>query len=270
MPGLDRRLFFTAIGQASRGGTPYSGGLLSFNRDTLDEIEKLSYLSRTHDTRNGRSRVVHRSDGSAIQDFVLAAGPSEDAYVHDIEEQHRPGNLDPKVFLYQYQQGGTPRERFGFSLPILDGKGALYDVAFSPDRRYLVILENLRLLTFDPSTNQYVDGRTLPGDVWCFQKPECAMMELPDGRLMLCAQPTNSSSATFYEVRVSPAGQLGLEPLLTLRGADAKAFDSLRRAAVTFVADPAEDGSYDLFLGPDSRKPATHAWVIPDFVPARN
>jgi hypothetical protein len=113
--GLDDRIFLTGTHTAERGGTAYSGGLLSFHPGELDTLSRLSYMSRGYNTTRMRSRVVRESDGTPVQEFILSGGYNSD-YEHTITADEIPANTDSKFFLFEYS-AGQMRDRMGVSLP---------------------------------------------------------------------------------------------------------------------------------------------------------
>jgi len=274
--GLDDRVFLTGTHTAARAGTAYSGGLMSLKTSgALDELEKLSWLSRVYSTIHLRSRTVHQPDGAPVQQLSLAGGRADKGYIFKMRKENVPANTDPKIFLYECPQGGQPRDLFGFGLPLLDGKAEYQDQAFSRDRRFLVILQNNRLLTFDVDAQVFADGRRLSSAegqvaVWRFSKPSHRLIRTPDDRLLICTSVEGSNTATFHEIDASPEGRLSVKPFLTLRAATPNAVREVDGAVLAFVPDLTKgDGSYDLFLGRYWRHPGTTVRVIRDFLPAR-
>jgi len=276
VPGIDDRIFLTGTHTAARAGTAFSGGLMSFNTTKLDSLEKLSYMSRAYGTYHTRARVVHGADGKPVQQFAIGGGGVNKGYVFKMKKDAVPQNQDPKIFLFDCPQGGEPRDLFGFSLPLIDGKGAYAAQAFSRNRRFLVIMLGSRLLSFDMHTWSFTDGKLLTlgdkdAEIWRFSKPNHRFIRTPDDRLMLYA-PTNAekTTATFFEVVVSDAGAISLDPYMTLA---AKSAAALRRAAspvIAFVRSPGEDdGSRDLFMGLYWRTKGSDVRVIRDFIPPR-
>jgi len=276
MHGLDDRIFMTGTHEAARAGTAYSGGLMSFKTTAPTAMEKLSYMSRVHWTFHTRGRILYSADGNPIQQLTLGAAIYDETYAWGMKETDLPQNKDQKIFVYDCRAGGQPRDLFGFSLPLLEGKSEYADQAFSPNGRFLVILLGTRLLTYDFAAQRYVDGKALIAadgglEIWRFCKPDHRLLETPDGRLMLYAQPQkDKNSATFYEVDVSPEGLLSVKPWLTLKGKTPAAVATTNGAVIAFLRDAEKmDGSYDLFLGLYWRTPGTEVRLIRDFIPAR-
>jgi len=270
--GLDDRMFLTGTHTAGRGGTGYSGGLLSFHKTQLDTLWRLSYMGRCYNTVRLRSRIVRETDGSPLQEFCMR-GILNHAYTNTVDQVDIPANHDPKVFLYDVPAGGDMRDRMGFSVPLLEGKEVLDDIAYSNDRRYLLILQGDRILTFDPQSNRYIDGKRLTFGsgihIEDFYRPDHHLIRAPDDRLLLYAAPSESAtSATFLEVRVSPVGELSFAPYLELRAGSSSDLKETLGVQHAFLPDLGnDDGSYDLFLG--QRSPDTDCRLIEDFVPPR-
>ena len=276
IPGLDGRIFITGTHTPSRGGGAFSGGLMSFSTRSLDKLERLAYMTRCFDTTNLRSRVVHRADGTPVQEFFLA-GTFEPEYARRLRGEMLPVNEEPKMFLYEYAVQGTMRDLYGFSLPpAADGKVSYGDHELSRDRRFLILLLGANLLTFDLARSRFVDGVTLEyegGKVYAtyFARPSCRLLRAPDDRLFIYATPNDKANfATFFQVEVSPEGRLALSPFLTLTAKDAATMNLTYRTVYAFVTDLRRgDGSYDLLLGRPWRESGTDVRVIPDFIPPR-
>jgi len=276
MGGLDGRIFLTGTHTAARGGTAYSGGLMSFGTTTRDTLDKLSHMSRCFWTTNLRSRIVYPADGVPTQQFFLAGAGFDEGYAFTLEPVAVPSNKDPKIFRYEYAQGGAPRDLYGFSLAA-DGDEAVYsDHAFSRDRRYLVILQGPNLLTFEVATGRFIDGRRLAlpeGSIYIsyFSRPTFRLIRTPDDRLMFYATSEEArSQGTFTEIEVSPEGSISLRPHLTLTTGEAAMLETALEAVLAFVPDlERQDGSCDLFLGVPMRSPGTDVRIIEDFIPPR-
>ena len=271
--GLDDRMFLTGTHTAGRGGTGYSGGLLSFHKTQRDTLWRLSYMSRCYNTVQLRSRIVRETDDSPLQEFSLVGGVNL-AYIPTLDPADVPANTDPKIFLYDAPTGGGMRDRFGFNLlPGASGWVYLGDIAYSQDRRYLIILYEDRLLTFDLQTNQYIDGRRLTfGNsiyISTVLRPTRRLIRAPDDRLLLCAAPSDTSTTcTFLDVRVAPDGTLSFSSFLELAANSSSDMKETFGAQHTFLPDIAnDDGSYDLFLGHDNSD--TDCRLIKDFLPPR-
>jgi len=273
--GLDDRVFLTGTHTAERNGTAYSGGLMCFHKTQLDTLEKLSYMSRCYHTTRLRSRVIRRTDGAPVQDFCLRGGSFDDKYAYELPPEDVPDNHDPKVFRYECEAGGSPKDLFGFSLAPEGGGVAFDGQALSGDRRYLVTLQGSHFLTFDLQQNRFIDGRTLDcgGSIYIpyFTKPDYQFIRAPDDRLLCYATPgTGDTYATFVEIAVSPAGELSFSPCLRTYAAASGTMNQTYKTVHAFLPDyENDDGSYDLFLGIPWSSPGTLCRLIEDFVPPR-
>jgi hypothetical protein len=267
--GIDGRVYFTGTHATDRGGDPYSTGLSAFSFHQPEEILRLAHMSRGGSTYRLRTRILYDADGRKRQQFFLIGGNSVPAYLEKMQGKELPANTDAKIFIYECAEGQEPVDRFGFSLPVVDGTSGADCHVLSRDGRFLVTLQHNCLLTFDLATNRYVDGRRIEGDVWRFCKPDFHFNVAPDDSILLCIHPKDSAKVTFHELEVSPAGILSLRPHLTLTGPTAAAVQSLNGAVIAFTADPKGDGSYDLCLGPYWRSPDTQLRLISDFIPPR-
>jgi len=267
--GIDGRVYLGGTHQVDRGGHPYSTGLMAFSFAEPKEALRLAHMSRASNTTRLRTRVLYEPDGHKRQEFVLAGGMSINAYILQMEDKDLPENRDAKLFFYACDEGSEPKDLFGFSLPVIDGKSGVTCQVFSRDRRYLVTLQHGCILTFDMANWRYVDGYRLSGEPWRFERPHFCFQVAPDDRIFLGLHAKDAPTATFYEVDISPAGLISLRPHLTLKAGAVNLLQSLSGGVVAFVADPRGDGSYDLCLGPAARVPGTELWVVPDFLPPR-
>ncbi len=274
--GIDDLMFVTGTHTAPRGGTAFSGGLMSFDKTQLDTRWKLSYMSRCYNTVRLRNRIVREADGSLLQELCHIGYFNSD-YVHTIPAEHVPANSDPKIFCYDYPSGGTMRDRMGFSTAPLNGSGSISDLAYSRDRRYLLVMQgNGHLLTFDPQTNRYIDGKQLTfGSEFHSSdanRPGHRLLRAPDDRLFLYAAASDAAlNATFIEVQVSPSGELSFNSHAELQFATSddrkETFDSTFAYLPDYASD---DGSYDLLLGQNYSNPDTDLRLIEDFIPPRS
>jgi|GEM_PF-2728004 len=274
MLGMDNRVYLAGIGTVDRGGSPYSSGLGVFTPPTPAFIGRLSHMSRTRETGSLLSRIIHATDGRAVQQFILTGDMSQRAYLDMLSESDRPKNHDAQVYLYQLNPGEEPASVMGFSLPTIqkDGKriSGMDRHVFSQDRRYLVSLQMGRLLSFDLNTWQYVDGYDIDeAALWYPSDPSTCFIQSPNDRTFICVQPSKANTAIFHELHVSPAGELSLEPYLTLRAKHSQHFSAARRGVFAFTPDGSGNGSYDLCVGPYWREPGPKMWVIPDFIEPR-
>lgn len=267
--GLDRRIYLTGTHSADRGGGPYCTGLQTFSPANPTELLTLSHMSRGSNTYLLRTRLLIESDGRKRQQFLLAGGRSVKAYILMMDGKDLPGNPDAKHFLYECPEGEEPTDVVGFSAPVVKDTSGIVGQVFSRDRRYLVTLQHGSILTFDLANWHYVDGRKLDAEVWEFSRPDYCFVVAPDDRIFLCAQTKDAGQATFYELDISSAGAIAVKPHLTITASNAAALRPIKGAVLTFVADPKDDGSYDLCLGPWWRMPGTQLWVAPDFLPPR-
>ncbi|HUS81619.1 MAG TPA: hypothetical protein VM283_10150, partial [Armatimonadota bacterium] len=274
-PGLDGRIFLSGTHTAARAGNAYSGGLMSFRPDEMTTLDKLSFMSRCYWTGNLRNRVVYRPGSAPVQQLFLGGTGFDESYAFTLDAKLVPANHDQKIFTYEYESGGVPRSVLGFSLPPNAGETPYRDHAFDRTRRYLVILQGDRLMSFDVVTRQFADGIRLSGpqpvQVVNFFRPSLRLVRTPDDRLMFYATAGESpTEGTFHEVEVATDGALGVRPHLTLRGETpeelARTFDVVR----AFVPDLRNnDGSCDLFLGAPWRPTGTDARVVRDLPPPR-
>lgn len=274
--GLDGRMFLTGTHTAARGGTAYSGGLLSFHPTELNTLWRLSYMSRSFHTVRMRNRVLRDTDGVPVQEFC-ARSYFEPEYAHTIPSGLVPANTNPKVFQWDYKSGGQMRDLMGFSVASLDGSFGLNDIAYSNDRRYLILQQGSQLLTFDPQANRFVDGKTLDYGtdlkVASFERPSYSFTRAPDDRLFLYLRPSGTSThAVFLQIQVSPSGELSVTPHLQTEAETATAIDTSFSVQHCYLQDYTNgDGSYDLFLGQkrSTSGGGTVCRVIEDFIPPR-
>ena len=273
--GIDDLMFVTGTHTAPRNGTAFSGGLMSFHKTQLDTLWKMSYMSRCYHTTRLRNRVLREPDGSLRQEFCLR-GHFEIDYTHTIPPEHVPANDEPKVFCYDYPSGGGIRDRFGFSGARLNGLVVLDDIAYSDDRRYLLVLyEGDRILSFDPQTQRYIDGKqlTFGGGIQInhVRRPGHNFLRAPDDRLFLYASESGDATrTTFIEVKVSPAGELSFVPRVDVQFASTEDMRETFSNVKAYLPDYENgDGSYDLLLGQNYADPDTDFRLIDDFIPPR-
>jgi len=274
-PGLDGRLFLTGTHTAARAGTAYSGGLMSFVAGDRAVLDKISFMSRCYWTTQLRSRIVHDAGRPPTQQLFLGGGRFDEGYAFMLEPELVPDSRDPRLFVYDYAAGGSPRSLFGLSLPPATDTGGYADHAFDRTRHYLVILHGTSLLSFDVAANRFTDGLTLTADgpigIVEFERPDRRLLRAPDDRLLLyAAVGENPAEATFHEVSVDEDGTISVLPYLTLAAEDPSALARTLGVVCAFVPDLAHgDGSCDLFLGVPSRHPGSDARVIRDFIEPR-
>ena len=131
------------------------------------------------------------------------------------------------------------------------------------------------LLTFDPQTNRYIDGKRLTfGSEFQsteFNRPSHKLLRAPDDRLFIYAAPSDTASnATFIEVQVSPVGEIAVISHTEFQFASSDDRKETFDSAFTYLPDYANgDGSYDLFLGQNYSVPDTDLRLIEDFIPPR-
>ena len=274
--GLDDRMFLTGTHTAARGGTAYSGGLMSFHQTDLDTLWKLSYMSRCCWGTKLRNRVLRDLDGIPVQEFCLTSFFYEQ-YANTIAPELVPVNQDTKVFMWDYKSGGQMRDLMGFSMAPLDGITHLESIAYSQDRRYMIIRQGDQLVTFDPQANRFVDGKTLSYgselQFGYFARPSYNFTRAPDDRLFLYLRTSDTSTnGMFIEIRVSPEGVLSIDPYLEVQASTEAVMDDSFGLQHTYLPDYAnDDGSFDLFLGQQlaTSGGGTVCRVIEDFVPPR-
>ena len=211
-------------------------------------------MSRCCHTTRMRNRVLRDIDGIPVQGFC-SMGSFEAEYANTIPSELVPVNQDGKVFMWDYKSGGPMRDLMGFSQASLDGSTALNDIAYSNDRRYLIMRHGDQLLTFDPQTNRFIDGKTLiygsDLQVAYFERPSYNFTRAPDDRLFLYARPLDTSTnGLFLEIQVSADGVVSVDPYLEMQASTSATMDNAFRVQHTYLPDHAnDDGSYDLFLG---------------------
>ncbi len=274
-PGLDGRIFLTGTHTAARGGTAYSGGLMSFVADRPDVLDKISFMSRCYWTTHLESRVVYAPETPPTQQFFLGGGSFDEGYAFTLDPELVPADRDPKIFVYDYVSGGAPRSLYGFSMPPGGEQGGYCEHRFDRTRRYLIVIHGSSLLTFDVAGWRYVDGLTLVADgpvrIAEFERPDRRLLRTPDDRLvMYVTVGDNPTEGTFLAVEVAEDGAVSVQPLLTLIADDLETFARTVGVVATFVPDlRAGDGSCDLLLGVPFRRPGTRACVIRDFIEPR-
>ena len=272
-PGLDGRIFLTGTHTAARAGTAFSGGLMCFDPAESTVLQKISGMSRCYWTLPLRNRVVYEPDGRARQQFVLGGGRFDEDYAFELVPELVPANHDPRLFLYDYLEGETPRSLFGFALPPVAQAGEYLGHAFDRSRRYVIVLQGASLLSFDMHERRFVDGLTMAADGTLsfaeFERPDVRMLRAPDDSLLLfVAAGEGPTSATFQRVEVAVDGTISLAPHLTVRAQSPEALASSFGTVAAFVPDAA-DGSVDLVLGGQMRPPSTTMRVIRGFIAPR-
>lgn len=256
--GVDGRIFFTGDCPPDRAGTPFSNGLLAVTPPNFERATRLSYLSRTRGTSSLRSRIVIDADGSQRQQLLLPAGEPGETYLEMLKPWDAIENVQPRLGYYECTSGEDPTDVLSFALP-----EQLHDLAFSADRRYLVMLFPGAILTFDLDTWRYADAKRIAAGPWYVKRPNRALMRGPNDRLYFTLG-DQGGSATMYALTISPRGEIIADPHINLTG-----IEPLDRGVAAFVADASGDGSCDLAVGPNFRSPGSTMWIIPDVVPAR-
>ena len=270
-PGLGDKILVTGVGQANRGGTAYSGGLMYFHRKTADRLYKLSRMSVSYKTTRMSWRVIMRPGAGAEQDIFLG-GNYSGTYALTIPEKDRPANTQPRIFAYRDSGGDRIRDLFAFSLVPGDvAEPALQDIAMSRNQLYLLILHaDGALASFDPAAWRFMDVvKTSPRRIR-FQGYR-TLLPMPDGNhVILAFDDEKKTSATFSRIVVDAAGKITVQPLLKCTSGDPDLLPTGRYTACAFLYDHRnDDGSYDLVLGPDPAKRRTWIMIIRDLVPPR-
>ncbi len=283
-PTLNGWLMNIGRGRVGRGGGPYSSAIELFNPLKLGESYTLARMTRCYGLYTPVSRnVLTASDESHRQETFVASGEIRTEYLENISDpMQRPKDHQPKVFVFECRNGENSTscklaDLYGFSMPKNDGKGNAANLAFSPCRQYLVILqENGTIHTFNVGQRRFVDGLQLknmegkPTQPLEFSRPSTMILSAPNGRLFIATRGSseNSPNVTFSEIIVSVAGKIKILPHLSVVEMSAGRAHDLHDVVKCFLPDLAKkDGSYDLILGanPDNGgQPVVR--VIEDFI----
>jgi hypothetical protein len=264
-PGLGDKILLTGIGQANRGGTAWSNGLMYFHRNQADRLYKLSRMSAAHTTRMIASRVVMKPDSGMVQKIFVGGNHSQEDAV-TVPKAERPADAGPKLFLYQDEGSERIQDICGFSTS--RGEPELQDIAFSRNQLYLIILyKDGTLATFDPLTIKFVDAiRTNSRQVRLTGGR--ILFPMPDGnQMILTFDNDQKKSATFARISVGAEGIISATPIVRCNISSPDLLDPGRNLPAAFLYDYAnDDGSYDFVLGPNPSKGSTWCIVIRDFI----
>lgn len=299
-PGLDGQLINIGRGRPGRGGGAYSVALELFDPRQLGPSFTLARLTRCYGLYTPVSRLVlSAADHSLRQEMFVASGAIRPEYVDDIADPaERPQNQDPKIFVYDCERSARSpappnaaptsvartaqaslADRFGFSLPKLPNGGSAANLAFSPCRQYLVVLQEGGVAhTYSVAERRFVDSLRMvtarpdetPVQPLEFSRPAATILTAPSGRLFFATRLGGKSpDVTFCELTVSIAGELAVRPHLSVVEVGAGRPHELHDVVRCFLPDlTRRDGSCDLILGasPDNGGlPIVR--VIDDFVP---
>lgn len=300
-PALEGRLIDIGRGRYGRGGGARSAGLELFDPIALGGSFTAVEMNRCYGLYTPVNRLIFSLAGHPTrQEIYVASGNIRSEYVESLASpEERPGNRDPKIFVYECVSGGGLRDLYGFSLPPVLGGDSSANLAFSPCRRYLCVMQGCGTLwTYSLAERRFVDGVSLkdtngePLRLLGFSRPSSWLWTAPNGDIFFHTErqisgaaaatsnaaggdkgPTvgSTKSVTFFRVQVSQLGGVTIEPHLTIESAkydNASVFD---RIVHCFLPDlERKDGSYDLILGGDADnggQPVVR--VVDDFVPAR-
>lgn len=281
LPATDGRLIDIGRGRVGRGGGARSAGLELFDPRALGKSQTAVEMNRCFGLFTPQSRLVYSARGAALrQELFAASGNIRPEYVADIDDPaRRPTNKDPKIFTWESASGASLGDLYGFSLPLIPGRDSSSNIAFSPCRQFLVVLqEGGTLLSYSVAQRRFVDGVHLrssdgaPVHPLEFAKPTATIWTAPNGQIFFHAALDGeaSKSVNFFEVRVTTAGQISVAPHLAVKRdkqGTAKDFRGIVRCLLPDLRN--HDGSYDLVLGGDSDnggQPTVR--VIDNFIPA--
>lgn len=266
-PGLGDKILLTGIGQANRGGTAWSNGLMYFHRNKADRLYKLSRMSAAHTTRMIASQVVVKPNSGMVQRIFLGGNHSQQDAV-TMPDADRPADAGPKLFLYQDEGGERIQDIFGFS--VSRGEPGLQDISFSRNQLYLIILyKDGTLATFDPATLKFVDAvRTNPRQVSLTGSRK--LFPMPDGdQMFLTFDDDERKSATFTRISVGTDGRISATPILRCTINSPDQLNPGRSLPAAFLYDHSnDDGSYDFVIGPNPSQRSTWCIIIRDFIPS--
>ncbi len=282
LPATDNRLINIGRGRVGRGGGARSAGLELFDPTTLGKSQSAVEMNRCYGLFTPLSRLIYSASGSPVrQEIYAASGNIRPEYVDDIDDPaKRPHNQDPKIFVYDCASGAGLRDLYGFSLPLNPSGDNSANLAFSPCRQFLVVLQGGgTLLTYSLAQRRFVDGVQLrnsagePIHLLDYSKPSAWIWTAPNGQIFFHAALDGdaSKSVNIFNVQVTSAGQITVAPQLAVTWDKIGQVKDFNRIVRCFLPDlNKHDGSYDLVLGGDSDnggQPTVR--VIDDFVPAR-
>lgn len=283
VPALGGRLINIGRGRPGRGGGAYSAGLELFDPRALGASKTAVKMNRCYGLYTPVSRVVvSAATGGVRQEVFAASGSIRPEYVADLADPaERPANQGPKIFAYSCDIDGDLRDLYGFALPELPGGDAASNIAISPCRRFLIVLQfGGALHAYEISTGRFVDGARLqtadgvPLRPLSFSRPSSTICSTPDGRLFCYAAPDadRARAAQFYELRVAADGRLTVAPHLEIAWDKSEKLRDYNDVVHCFLPDLVRrDGSYDLVLGGNlDNGGAPMVRVVDDFVPPSN
>jgi len=279
LPATDGRLIDIGRGRVGRGGGARSAGLELFDPRTLGKSQSAVEMNRCFGLFTPQTRLIYSASGAALRQEVFAAsGNIRPEYVADIDDpDQRPQNQDPKIFAYDCASGAGLRDLYGFALPLVPGDDSSSNIAFSPCRQFLVVLQGGgTVLTYSVAQRRFVDGVHLrtpadqPMHTLDFAKPSASIWTAPNGQIFFhtALEGEQSKSVCFFGVQVTHAGQITVVPHLAVAWDKDGRVQDFSRIVRCFLPDlKKHDGSYDLVLGGDSDnggQPTVR--VIDDFV----
>ena len=269
-------------GRPGRGGGAYSAALELFDPSTLGPSQTAAGMSRCYGLYTPMDRWIEPAlDGAARQELYVASGQIRPEYLDDIADPaKRPENRDPKIFTYSVSADGQLRDLYGFALPRLSAGDAASNLALSPCRQFLVILQGAGVVhTYSLAQRRFVDGVQLEAagqssvQLVSFSRPSAHLWSSPNGRMFfLTARPSGAPTRLdFHEIRVAIDGRLTIVPHRSVT-LDANArLQDYNGIVRCFLPDlRKQDGSFDLVLGGslDNGGQST-VRVIDDFIEPR-
>jgi hypothetical protein len=282
LPAIDGHVIDIGRGRPGRGGGPYSAALELFHPGRLGASQTAAGMSRCYGLHTPVYRLVLSALGKPTrQELYVASGGIRPEYVAALADPAlRPQNQDPKVFAYECPSGGNLRDLYGFSLPPLSKADTASDIAFSPCRQFLVMLQGGGVLhTYSLAQRRFVDGVQLRTDndepirLLSFSRPSATLWTSPNGQIFFVAalQGEKSRSVDYFEVTVSREGRLDVAPHLAVSWSGAGRVQDFDDIVHCFLPDLTKhDGSYDLVLGGSQENGGqTTVRVIDDFIPPR-
>lgn len=283
IPTTDDRWINIGRGRVGRGGGARSAGLELFTPQQIGASQTAVEMNRCFGLQTPVGRMVYSaSNAPATHELFVASGLIRPEYVQDIDDpSKRPANHDPKIFTYACSAGGPLRDLFGFSLPPkLEGGVAPGQLAMSPCRRFLVILQqNGMLWSYHIRGRQFVDAVRLvapngqPITPLEFTRPSASLWTSPSDQIFFHTLLDQSSPqrADFYEVQVALAGQLKVQAHAAIdsgRSGKPREFEDIVHCFLPDLVN--RDGSYDLVLGGEQDQGGSPSVrVLDDFIPPK-
>lgn len=279
LPATDNRLINIGRGRYGRGGGARSAGLELFDPNALGKSQSAVEMNRCYGLYTPLSRLVYSASGRPVrQEIYAASGNIRREYVEDITDPaRRPKNQDPKIFAYECASEPGLRDLYGFSLPLNPSGDNSANLALSPCRQFLIVMQGSgTLLTYSLAQRRFVDGvqlRNSSGEaiqLLDYSKPSAWIWTAPNGQIFFHAalDGDSSKSVNFFNVRVTNAGRISVMPQLAVTWDKVGAVKEFNRVVRCFLPDlNKHDGSYDLVLGGDTEnggQPTVR--VIDDFI----